>query len=77
VVAQPTRLIQGVEPGDVDEHGQPFEVPEWALPVRMQVGDGPLTVVGWIAANEDLAPLLSNLADFYERLMEERASAGD
>lgn len=28
---------------------QDFEVPDGTLPVRMQVGDAPVTIIGWVA----------------------------
>ncbi len=50
---------------------QDFPVPDDAMAVRMQVGDMPLTVVGWITAPESLPFLLRSVANEHEKIMEE------
>jgi hypothetical protein len=56
-----------------------FEVPEGSLPVRMQVGEQSVTVVGWIAPESGTLPgLLRELATEIEEIEKERArTAGD
>ena len=50
---------------------QDFPVPSDAYRVRMQVGDMPLTVVGWIGAPESLPMLLRSIADESEKNLKE------
>lgn len=50
---------------------QDFEIPDDALPVRIQVGSMPLTVVGWITGADALPGLLRDVADANEEALEE------
>jgi hypothetical protein len=43
---------------------QDFEVPEGALPVRMQTGDLPVTIIGWVDGGRgSMQGLLRSVAD--------------
>jgi hypothetical protein len=53
---------------------QEFVVPEGTMAVRMQVGDLPVTIVGWISGSESLPGLLRDVSDELERILIERAS---
>jgi len=50
---------------------QDFEIPPDALPVRIQVGSMPLTVVGWITGADALPALLRDVARANEEALEE------
>lgn len=41
---------------------QDFDVPDGAMPIRMQTADLPVTVIGWIASAADLPDLLESVA---------------
>lgn len=61
---------------DADNHLiQDFEVPEGALPVRAQVGDLPVTIVGWVASGDDLPQLFESLARELREMMGQDAAA--
>lgn len=82
-----TRILfpEDVRPGDIElgDGGelrlvQEVDVPEGALAVRMQVGDLPVTIIGWIAGAEALPDLLRNVAAETEGIMRDSAeAAGD
>jgi len=52
---------------------QDFVVPEGAYPVRMQVGQLPVTIIGWIDDSASLPNLLRDIAKELEKVMSERA----
>jgi hypothetical protein len=52
---------------------QDFQIPEGDIPVRMQVGDLPVSIVGWIAPGDgNLADLLENVAAEVRKIEAER-----
>jgi hypothetical protein len=53
----------------------PDDRPADALEVRMQVGDLPVTVIGWIDDSAALPGLLRSVADETERIMRDRPEA--
>jgi hypothetical protein len=53
---------------------QEFEIPEGCIPVRMQVGDAPVTIVGWVSDPDNLPELLCNLVDELRAIVSERAA---
>lgn len=52
----------------MDSESDQFEVPEDHIPVLMQVGNGPVTVIGSIADAAALAGLLRSVADTMEEI---------
>lgn len=54
---------------------QEFPIPDGAIPVRMQTGDLPVTIIGWISEGSGLPGLLRSVADETERIMNSRAEA--
>lgn len=52
----------------MDSERAEFQVPEDHLPVLMQVGNGPVTVIGSIADAGALAGLLRSVADTMEEI---------
>lgn len=56
---------------------QAFEVPEGTLPVRMQVGGAPVTIVGWVATADALPELFENIAEELRKVMAERDTPND
>ena len=84
----PVQGIQIIEEGSVPPENlevdggvlflrQDFEVPEGAYPVRMQVGDLPVTIIGWTNGEPgSLTALLRNVADELEKIENDRDSAG-
>lgn len=69
---EPVRIEDGVRVLEQD-----FEIPEGMLPVRIQVGDAPVTVAGWVAPGHgNIGPMLRNVADEVERIERGRDLAG-
>jgi hypothetical protein len=67
---------------DLNEDGVPVlrqevELPIGALPVRMQTGDLPVTIIGWIADAAALPGLLRSVADETEKLLNDSAETPD
>lgn len=55
---------------------QDFEIPEGTLPVRMQVGDAPVTIVGWVTAGDgNLSSLLRSVAHEVDEIEKGRADS--
>lgn len=51
-----------------------FEIPEGTIPVRMQVGDAPVTIIGWVVPGDgNVSALLRNVAHELEEI--EKAQA--
>jgi hypothetical protein len=77
-----TLLFPDEAPFDLDDNGvaildQDFPIPDGALPVRMQTGDLPVTIIGWIADAAALPGLLRNVADETEKLLNDSAETPD
>jgi hypothetical protein len=54
---------------------QEFDVPEGALPVRMQVGDAPVTIVGWVAPGDgNIGNLFREIAREVDEIEASRAA---
>lgn len=68
-----------VQMGENGEHilVQDFPIPVDAMAVRMQVGDLPVTIVGWITDGSALPGLLRNVADEAERIVNDRAETAE
>ncbi len=65
----PVSIVDGVRVLE-----QEFEVPDGALPVRMQVGDAPVSIIGWVTPGSGAVPaLLRDVASEVERIEAERA----
>jgi hypothetical protein len=48
---------------------QNFEIPEGKIGVRMQVGEAPVTVIGWVSPGEgNVSALLRNTADELDKV---------
>lgn len=52
----------------MDSDREEFEVPEDHMPVLMQVGNGPVTVIGSVADAAAIAGLLRSVADTLEEI---------
>jgi hypothetical protein len=53
---------------------QDFPIPDGTIPIRMQTGDLPVTIIGWISDGAFLPGLLRETADEIERILLSRAS---
>jgi hypothetical protein len=48
---------------------QDFEIPEGGFPVRMQVGEAPVTIIGWTdGTTEALCGLLTNVMEELQKI---------
>jgi hypothetical protein len=67
-------------PVELDDNGalhlrQEFEIPDGTLAVRMQTGDLPVTIIGWIGSSEQLPDLLESVAKEIREMLGSDASA--
>ncbi len=54
---------------------QDFEIPDGKIGVRMQVGEAPVTVIGWVSPGEgNVSALLRNTADELDKVEKEFAA---
>lgn len=71
----PLILVDQDEEG-VDHLRQEFEVPPEALPVRMQVGGAPVTIIGWVQPGEgNISALLRDVATEVEKIEKKNADS--
>lgn len=71
--ADPVRVMLPIRPLTIPDDPEPFTAPDGALPVLMQVGESPVTCIGWVLPGEgNTSALLRDVANEIEAIEQAR-----